>query len=311
MKRIVAFVLALALVGGVLAGCSSSGGKSDHLATVNGYVVSQEAMDQRLAILELFFKQPMKDDQTRAQMLEQLIRERLLREQADQMGIVIEDSEIEAEMAKFFGAVDRQYENREQVEAKLKELGLTNDMLAAFIKDFLIGEAVVERKMGEVTVSAEEMQTFYNEMKDDLYTFKEDVVRAAHVLVPLDQEEKAKEIAAKAKAGGDFAELAKLYSIDPGSGRVGGDLGYFVHATMVKEFADVAFALKVGEVSEPVKSQFGWHVIYLLDKQGPGVLPFAKAEPDVANRLLPEKQEQAVQQWLEELQAAAKITKSK
>lgn len=311
MKRILALVLALAVVGGVLAGCSSSTGKSDHLATVNGFAITKQAMDERLAILELFFKQPMNDETTRAQMLDQLVRERILAEQAEQMGIKIEDSAVEAEMAQFFGAVDRQYESRAQVEAKLKELGLTNDILAKFIKHFLIGEAVTDKKMAEVTISAEEMQTFYNEMKNDLYTFKEDAVRAAHVLVPLDQEEKAKEIAAKAKAGGDFAELAKLYSIDPGSGRVGGDLGYFVHGTMVKEFADTAFALKVGEVSEPVKSQFGWHVIYLLDKQAPGVLPFEKAEPDVANRLLPQKQERVVLEWIDGLVASAKVVKPK
>ena len=189
MKRIIALFLALTLVGGLLAGCTGSGSKADHLATVNGYVVSKQAMDERLAILELFFKQPMTDEATRSQMLEQLIRERLLREQADKLGIAITDSEIEAEMAQFFGAVDRQYEGRAQVEAKLKELKLTNDMLASFIKDFMVGEAVAEVKMAEVTLSAEEMQTFYNEKKGDLYTFQENAVRAAHVLVPLDQEE--------------------------------------------------------------------------------------------------------------------------
>lgn len=71
------------------------------------------------------------------------------------------------------------------------------------------------------------MREYYNQNKDKLYTFREDAVRAAHVLVPLDQESKAKEIAAKARAGGEFAELARLYSIGLGSSGVGGDLGYF------------------------------------------------------------------------------------
>ena len=89
-------------------------------------------------------------------------------------------------------------------------------------------------------------------------------VHARHILVA--DEATAKKIIAELKKGGDFAALSKQYSKDPGAAQQGGDLGYFKKSDMVPEFADVAFALKDKEVSqEPVKTQFGWHVIQTLD----------------------------------------------
>ena len=83
-------------------------------------------------------------------------------------------------------------------------------------------------------------------------------VRASHILV--ETEEKANELLKEIEAGKDFAELAELYSSCP-SKRDGGDLGYFGKGTMVKPFEEAAFALQKGEVSKPVETQFGWHII--------------------------------------------------
>ena len=89
-------------------------------------------------------------------------------------------------------------------------------------------------------------------------------VRASHILVQT--EEEAKELLAKLEDGADFAELAKEYSMCP-SKRDGGDLKFFGKGMMVKPFEDAAFALEVGQVSEPVETQFGWHLIKLTDKK--------------------------------------------
>src|SRR3546814_689908 len=86
----------------------------------------------------------------------------------------------------------------------------------------------------------------------------EEEVNARHILVPT--KEKAEEVIKLLKAGNDFAEVAKKHSIGP-SAPQGGDLGYFVRGEMVKPFADAAFALKKGQISKPVKTKFGWHVI--------------------------------------------------
>ncbi len=87
-------------------------------------------------------------------------------------------------------------------------------------------------------------------------------IRASHILV--DTEDEAKKLKSEIDNGADFGELAKKYSKCP-SGQNGGDLRYFGKGMMVKPFEDAAFALKKGEVSDPVETQFGWHLIYLTD----------------------------------------------
>lgn len=93
----------------------------------------------------------------------------------------------------------------------------------------------------------------------------EEEVSARHILV--DSEEKAKEIKEKLKAGGDFVALAKEYTLDTGTKEDGGNLGYFGRGQMVPQFEEVVFKLNKGEVSDPVKTQFGWHLIKIEDKR--------------------------------------------
>ncbi len=89
-------------------------------------------------------------------------------------------------------------------------------------------------------------------------------VRASHLLV--ETEEEAKKLKQEIEQGKSFAEAAKEVSLCP-SGQEGGDLGYFGKGMMVKEFEDAAFSMNVGEISDPIKTQFGWHLIQLTDKK--------------------------------------------
>jgi peptidyl-prolyl cis-trans isomerase C len=90
-------------------------------------------------------------------------------------------------------------------------------------------------------------------------------INASHILVK--SEEEAKSILAQINAGSSFEDLAKAKSICP-SGKKGGNLGWFTHNMMVKEFEKAAFSMKKGQVSQPVKSQFGWHIIKIIDTWG-------------------------------------------
>src|SRR5690606_16212637 len=109
----------------------------------------------------------------------------------------------------------------------------------------------------------------------------------SHILIAINDErdeaaalKRAQEVLAKAKAGEDFAELAKEYSDDPSAQSNNGDLGFFVRESMVKPFADAAFALKKkGELSEPVKSQFGYHVIRFNERKAAKQLSFEEMKP--------------------------------
>lgn len=127
-------------------------------------------------------------------------------------------------------------------------------------------------------------------------------VHARHILV--DSEAKAKEIAAKAKAGADFAALAKEYSKD--SAEDGGDLGYFTREQMVPEFADAAFKLEKGQISDVVKTQFGYHVIKVEDKRTKPVPTFDQVKDQIDQYLVRKAQSDLVTK----LRADAKIEKT-
>jgi peptidyl-prolyl cis-trans isomerase C len=107
----------------------------------------------------------------------------------------------------------------------------------------------------------------------------EEEVRARHILV--EKEDEAKAILADLKKGGDFESIAKSKSKDPGAAAQGGDLGYFAKEQMVPEFAEVAFKLPKGQLSDPVKSQFGWHIIKVEDKRKKPAPEFDKVKDQV------------------------------
>jgi peptidyl-prolyl cis-trans isomerase C len=129
---------------------------------------------------------------------------------------------------------------------------------------------------------------------------KEQEVRARHILV--ETEEEAKAVLAELKKGADFATLAKAKSKDPGSAD-GGDLGYFTKDQMVPEFAEVAFKLEKGQISEPVKSQFGWHIIKVEDKRERQPPEFDKVKDQIEQYLV----RRAQSEMITKLRAEAKI----
>ena len=126
---------------------------------------------------------------------------------------------------------------------------------------------------------------------------------ARHILV--EDEEEAKKIAAELKKGGDFAAIAKEKSKDPGSKDQGGDLGFFAKDQMVPEFAEAAFKLDKGQVSDPVKSQFGWHVIRLDDKRTKQAPSFDQVKDQIESFV----QRKAQADLIQKLRADAKIEK--
>ena len=129
----------------------------------------------------------------------------------------------------------------------------------------------------------------------------EEEVSARHILV--ETEEQAKELKAKLDKGADFAQLAKENSKDPGSKDDGGNLGYFGHGQMVPQFEEVVFKLKKGEVSDPVKTQFGWHLVKLEDSRTKQPPAFEIVKDRIAQSLLLQK----AQKTATELRANAKI----
>jgi peptidyl-prolyl cis-trans isomerase C len=131
---------------------------------------------------------------------------------------------------------------------------------------------------------------------------KEEEIRARHILVASEKE--AEELYERIEKGESFAKLAEEYSKDPASAAEGGDLGYFTADKMVKPFAEAAFTLKKGEVSEPVKSPFGWHLITLEDRRSATVPTLNEAREAIVMQLQDEK----LSSYINSLLSAAEIT---
>lgn len=202
-------------------------------------------------------------------------------------------------------------------EAVKKDLDKDEKVLAA-IADFKIrvmSQKVLEDVLESVSLSEDEAKKDYEENKDD-YKTKEQI-NAAHILIRVQEEdddakdkaalEKAEGILKQIKEGADFSELAKENSDCP-SGAKGGELGYFSRGQMVPEFEEAAFKLKAGEVSEIVKTNFGYHIIKVLDKKEAKQKEFDEVKEEIETQLLAEKQKKALMDYAETLRGKAKIT---
>ncbi len=165
-------------------------------------------------------------------------------------------------------------------ENRLEEaLGMTMSQIRRMYRDDIQKElrasAVQEQKLMNVQVSRREVEKFYKEKKDSLGSMNE-TVDISHILVEatpgekarLEAMEKAIQVRKQLVEGADFAELAKQVSEDPGSAARGGDLGFMARDEFVREYAEAAYNLEPDEISDIVESQFGFHIIELLDKRG-------------------------------------------
>ena len=153
-------------------------------------------------------------------------------------------------------------------------------------------------KLIDDAVTEDALKAEYEAFKKDFQP--EDGVHARHILVATEDEAKA--IKAELDKGADFAKLASEKSTDPGAAN-GGDLGFFTADRMVKPFADAAFAMKPGEISDPVQTQFGWHVIKLEERRKQPVPAFDEKKQELEMEL----QRKTVDQTLEALRKDAKI----
>ena len=139
----------------------------------------------------------------------------------------------------------------------------------------------------------------YKSMVAELTGKKE--VKASHILV--ESEDKAKEIKAKLDKGAKFDELAAEYSMDEGSKNKGGQLDYFGEGQLVPEFEKAAFSMKSGQLSDPVKTQFGWHIIKVVDIRDVAIPPKAEVEAGIKGNL----QKKAVEKYIDEMLDTAKL----
>jgi peptidyl-prolyl cis-trans isomerase C len=177
----------------------------------------------------------------------------------------------------------------------------------------LAGKVWQEKELAKISVSEKEKKDYYNSNKDEFV--EKEKVHARHILVPT--EEKAKAIINRMSGmKGDklkekFIEIAKADSTGPSASK-GGDLGFFAQGQMVPSFNDAAFAMKKGTITtKPVKSQFGYHVIYLEDKTDAKTVGYDEVSSFIEQRLKSQKFESQLQEKIEKLKKNAKISYAK
>ncbi len=245
------------------------------LAIVNGEEITINEYNEKLKQLSNFEKARYRGEEGHKEFLNALVQQKLMVQKAKKMGL------------------DKDEEVQKKIEALMQEV----------TKRVLV-EALVEREvLDKVVVTNKEAKKYYDKNKKEFQ--EKEKVRARHILVAT--EEEAKKICQELEKGTDFAKLAEEKSSDQKTAKQGGDLNYFGRGRMTPEFEKVAFNLKVGEVSDIVKTQFGYHIIKLEDKKEASTKEFYEVSDDIKKKLLSGKQREEYQKWLSKIKKKAKI----
>ncbi len=247
------------------------------VAKVNGESISKDELYNEMA--ELYG----------ASTVEQIITEKIMAAEAKNQKISISESEINTEVDK----LKESYGGDDVFEQVLQTNNTTLEQVKKDLKDYLIIQKLMEPL---IEITDEEMQTYFDENKESFAEAEQ--VKASHILV--EDEATAMEIKAKLDAGEDFAELAKEFSTDEGSKENGGELEFFSKGTMVAEFEDVAFTLPVNQISDPVKSEYGYHIIKVEEKKEAKEANFEDSKQEIKDALFEEKLQTEYPSWLEE-----------
>jgi parvulin-like peptidyl-prolyl isomerase len=243
--------------------------------------------------------------------LEQLITNELLVQEAKDRGIEVSNEEMNNIFDQQVNALKNQNNlNEEQLEKAIQQQGFESmkqykDMFFENNMNGFLVNKLREEVINEVEVSDEEAKEFYDNNKQQFETAEQK--RVSHIL--FDEKTKAEEVLAEIKSGADFAEMAREHSTGPTSEK-GGDLGFITgdERGLDETFRDAAMTLNVGEVSsEPVKTQFGFHLIKVTDFREAGVRDYEEVKSQIKNQLRSQKQSQIFQEFVESLREDAEI----
>ena len=284
------------------------------VARVNGQPVTKEDFERMIHTLETRAGQqipPDRRDEILRGALDQLLIYTLLSQESKTRGIKIDEKEIDAKMQQ----LRSQFQTQELFDKAMKDRGMTLDKLR---HDATVDMSVTKLMDAEVSTvpgpSDLETKEFYE--KNPTQFKQDESVRASHILIRVDEKadaaKKAKaraEIDAvlkQARAGADFAKLAQEHSQDSSAAQ-GGDLSYFPKGQMVPAFDKVAFALKPGEISNVVTTQFGYHIIKVVDHKPGRVIPLEEATPQIQRYLTEQKKAQHAEAYVDGLKKKSKI----
>lgn len=287
--------------------CQGNGG-GKAIATVDGTPVTEAQLDEAAKAYQNQLSlqgRNVTDEQLtsiRGEILESLIRKTALLNEAEEMGVTVEDSEVKEELDK----IKERFPSDEQYEQALESQGYTEESLRGEIRDDLIISGLIDREvLDDIELSEEEIVSFFEENSN--YFVIPESVTASHILIQVAQDateeedaearEKIDAILVDLNEGADFAETAKEESEGP-SATSGGDLGTFGRGKMVPEFEEVAFSLEPGELSDVVKTQFGYHIIYVRDREEGRTQSLDEVREDITEYLKQRRGESQVDEYI-------------
>jgi parvulin-like peptidyl-prolyl isomerase len=239
----------------------------------------------------------------RRQAMQFLVQREQFEQKADELGLSISESDVEKQMqtikSQYFGkdgkcdaACEKKY------EAEIKKQGVTNEQVREDVRASVIQNKIYDKVTAGVTVSDKDIEEYYKKNKQNYIQPASRDVR--HILVK--KRALANSLHQRAQSGENFAALAKKFSTDPGTKKQGGKLP-ISKGRQVPEFDKAAFALKKGEISEPVKTSYGWHIIQALTNiKKQTVTPLAEVKPAIRQQLLQQEKTNVMKEWVEETQ---------
>lgn len=288
-----------------------------NVAVVNGSVITQEDFDREMSrVLRRLANtgKPFDDSQLLAvkrKVLEGLINRELLYQESQRKRIKVEGVAINERLS----ILKKQFPSEDAFKTALIQANLSEADIRSQIKRGLAVEQFITAQFVEkITISAKEARAYYDSHPN---SFKQpEQVRARHILIRVDPEadelkraearKRIEGIQQKLQKGEDFATLAKAFSEGPSSAK-GGDLGYFKRGQMVKPFEEAAFALEPGKVSDIVETEFGYHLIKVIDKKPGKTIAYQEVKGTLERHLKQDKVQREVSLYVEKLKEKAKV----
>lgn len=272
---------------------------------VDGDPISWSEVDQEVTRAAIQYNLNLAGDQGGKQraeitrlVLDQLIDQRLILQAARKRGLEISDPQITGELDRIL----KNFGSEAEFQTALAQRNMTMADVRRLVRINLTVRQLIPL-VAQVEISDAELRRLFADRRSR-YDQPEQV-KVSHILIRAaspEQEERVRQtitlIRGRLARGEKFADMARQYSEDPGSRDRGGDLDVVSKGTLVPEFEKVAFAMKPGEISEPVKTQFGYHIILLHEKKPARRATFEQVKPEIQQQLQQERQEGAFQRWL-------------
>jgi peptidyl-prolyl cis-trans isomerase C len=317
INRLIMAVVGICLLAGPAWSADKAASSNKEAATVNGKPIFKSQYDHELSVFQKRAAQqgrPLSDadlTSVKKQILENLIDAEMLYQQSQKEGVKVDDQSINEQIE----TIKKRFPDEAAYKKALEGMDISEKEIRSQIQRGLAINQLLDTNVRQkITVTAEESNNFYNSNPN--FFEQPEQVKASHILIkvaPDDEEskkiqarKKIETIQKKVRQGEDFGSLAKANSEGPTAQR-SGDLGYFSRGQMVKPFEDAAFALNVGEVSEIVETQFGYHLIKVTDKKPARTIPYKEVQPMVEQHLKNEKEKTEIQNYIENLKKSATI----